>query len=79
MDDFGNLHFGYVFAAVYIPKLVAVSGATANGWLRNPTSQQMLHEMKNNYWIRYGYSMYARYGRSGGSNYYWRGKKTRRW
>jgi hypothetical protein len=79
LDDFGNLHFGYVFAAVYIPKLVGVAGATANGLLRNPTARQMVHEMKNNYWIRLGYSMYTKYGRYRDANYYGRGKGTRRW
>ncbi len=66
LDDIGNIHFGYVMAALSVPRWVSVSGATFAGMVNNPTWKQWHHEMRNNYWIKYGWNarMYSYRGAS---------------
>lgn len=75
IDDFGNMHYGFVFAASCVPYRVAIAGATLNGLRGGISSQKMWHELKNNYWITYGYALYLGHGYTvrPRSNYYHRG------
>ena len=75
VDDFGNIHFGYVFAAAAIHPGIAIVGATLKGWLKNKTREQFECEMENNTWIAYGYALYLKHPAGLSFNRYVAGKK----
>ncbi len=84
IDDFGNLHFGFVFASVAFPREMAIAGATAEGLpkagLRRLRSQLQV-ERRNNVWINRGYTLYFLYGPKTDKqrNQYYRGSGGRGW
>lgn len=66
LDDWGNIHFGYIIASICDSSFFAKAGATAAGlWGSSSWKgfvQRAEHERINNWWIGYGYTKYRAYG-----------------
>ncbi len=59
LDDWGNIHYGYVLSSVMFPRGGAKGIASLVGVNGSRTWEQVRHEIDNNFWIDYGYDTYA--------------------